>query len=298
MTGLDIQQLFLSAMRRSGFEPDCAMEADGNLHRFRDWLDKPGTRNGWYVLFSDFPPAGAYGCWKRGIKEIWTGTSESCTYLMSQRLAMIHKQLADKYEKGHLMALNIWSKSVTPNGHHRYLRMKKVNAYGISYSKGALLIPVMDLAGQIHGLQRIYPDGNKYFTYGTNKVGHFYLIGAPCNKILCIAEGYSTAATIHELTGYAVVVAFDAGNLRSVAKVLRDAFPDYRILVCADDDKWTEENPGLTKAWMAAESIRGELMIPYFSDFTSRGTDFNDLYLEEGTDAVLNCFYGKGGSYV
>jgi hypothetical protein len=35
--------------------------------------------------------------------------------------------------------------------------------------------------------------------------------------VLCIAEGYATGASIHVATGYAVAVAFDAGNLLHVA---------------------------------------------------------------------------------
>jgi len=298
MTGIDIQEQFLSAMQRAGFEPDCIIVADGNLHRFRDWLDRPGSRNGWYVLYPDFPTAGAFGCWKRGIKETWTGDISRSSDLMAQRLAMIRNVLAGKYEEGKRRATKILAESVLPNGQHGYQQMKKVKAYEIRYHKGALLIPVMDLAGQIHGLQRIYRNGSKRFTYGTDKVGHFYLIGTPSNNILCIAEGFATAATIHELTGYAVAVAFDSGNLRPVAEVLRSAFPEYLLLVCADDDRFTEGNPGMTKAWMAAEAVGGEMIVPHFSDFTSRGTDFNDLYLEEGKDAVLNCFNGRGGSYV
>ena len=68
-----VEREFLDAMRQAGFEPDCPIVSDGKLHRFRDWLDKPGTLYGWYVLFPDHLPAGVFGCRRRGILETWTG---------------------------------------------------------------------------------------------------------------------------------------------------------------------------------------------------------------------------------
>lgn len=63
---------FLSAMRQAGFEPDFEIVADGRLHHFRDWLDKPEALNAWYVLFPDSPASGAFGCCRRGISEKWS----------------------------------------------------------------------------------------------------------------------------------------------------------------------------------------------------------------------------------
>jgi putative DNA primase/helicase len=59
-------------MREAGFEPDCQIVADGKLHHFRDWLDRPDTLNGWYVFFPDSPASGAFGCCRRGISERWS----------------------------------------------------------------------------------------------------------------------------------------------------------------------------------------------------------------------------------
>jgi hypothetical protein len=44
----DITSEFLSAIRLAGFEPGWKIVADGKIHRFRDWLDKPGV--GMYFL--------------------------------------------------------------------------------------------------------------------------------------------------------------------------------------------------------------------------------------------------------
>ena len=63
-------------------------------------------------------------------------------------------------------------------------------------------------------------------------------------SVLLLAEGYATAASLHEATGRPVVVAFDAGNLVHVAGELRALFPGVALLVCGDDDRYTFARPG------------------------------------------------------
>lgn len=292
----DASNLFLAAMRQASFEPDCKIVADGKLRRFRDWLDKPGTRNGWYVLFPDYPPAGAFGCWKRGISERWSLPEFKTKYFMTQRFALIEKVLNDKHQKGRQKAANMWRQAKQSNGNHGYLLTKRVGAHGIRYLRGALLVPVMDATGQLHGLQRIYHDGSKRFTFATDKRGHYFMIGTPHGNLICIAEGFATAATIHEATGYAVAVVFDAGNMLPAAVSLRTAFPSHQLLLCADDDWRVDGNPGLTKARQAAESVGGQVVLPRFNDLASSGTDFNDLFNESGEDAVKSSFSLQGGT--
>ena len=52
----------------------------------------------------------------------------------------------------------------------------------------------------------------KKFLPGGKVDGCFHLLGKEPEKNLCVAEGYATAATIHEATGYAVAVAFNVGT--------------------------------------------------------------------------------------
>ncbi|MGL6080639.1 toprim domain-containing protein [Methyloversatilis discipulorum] len=77
----------------------------------------------------------------------------------------------------------------------------------------------------------------------------------PADAPLCVAEGLATAATIHEATGWPVAVAFDAGNLETVARELRALHADAMLIVCADDDHATKGNPGRTKAEAAAAAV-------------------------------------------
>jgi hypothetical protein len=135
-------------------------------------------------------------------------------------------------------------------------------------------------------LQFIGGEGDKRFLTCGRVRGCYFAIGEPDGS-LCIAEGFATAASIHEATGCAVAVAFNAGNLLPVALALRAKFPALRLIVCADDDATTPGNPGLTKAREAAHAVGGLLTVPDFGANRPDGaTDFNDLHQHAGLDAV------------
>jgi hypothetical protein len=63
--------------------------------------------------------------------------------------------------------------------------------------------------------------------------------------------------------------AFHAGNLKAVAKVLREAHPGAELVVCADDDRHTEGNPGVARARAAAATVGGLVLVPRFRAMTS-----------------------------
>lgn len=174
-----------------------------------------------------------------------------------------------------------WNKAKDATNINPCLKSKGVHSYGLRSFKDSLLVPVEDMEGAIHGLQFIQPDGSKKFKTGTNKAGHFFRIGKAGGITLLIAEGYATAASIHHATAYPVLVAFDAGNLKPVAEIVKAKCPHLKIIICADDDQWTPGNPGLTKATEAARAVNGLLAIPPFPEPRTReqGTDFNDLAL-------------------
>ena len=101
---------------------------------------------------------------------------------------------------------------------------------------------------------------------------------------MCICEGYATAASIHEATGYAVGAAFSAGNLLPVAKALRNKYPNVQLIICSDADK---NRVGETKARKAATAVGGIVVLPTFGPDQSSGlTDFNDLHKQAGLEAV------------
>jgi putative DNA primase/helicase len=290
---------FKQAMQNAEIEPPAEIIADSCLHRFTIPGDKARSSNGWYVLHADEPAAGAFGCWKRGISETWCGKSHQ-TMTPEEKRAYAAKMEAVKRlreeERARIQAecrawcANAWGKAKDATNENPYLKRKGVNAYGLKSFKDSLLIPVRDVAGTLHGLQFIAPDGSKVFKTGTNKAGHFFKIGSTKDKTVIICEGYATGASIHQATRHAVVVAFDSGNLLPVAQGIRSKFPDIKIIIASDNDHATEGNPGLTKAAEATKSINGLLAVPTFPD--NRGikdTDFNDLARLAGLEAVRDC---------
>ena len=106
--------------------------------------------------------------------------------------------------------------------------------------------------------------------------------------VLLVAEGYATAASLHQATSYPVATAFDVGNLVHVAKALRKMYPLALLVLCGDDDAQTfartGNNPGRDKATAAARAVRGLAVFP--APLPADGSDFNDLHHAAGLDAV------------
>src|SRR5699024_5370404 len=94
-----------------------------------------------------------------------------------------------------------------------------------------------------------------------------------------------TAASIHEATGHAVAVAFNAGNLKPVAEALRAKYPALEIVIAADNDLRDDGTPniGVEKAEEAAKAVRGRVVVP---ELGGRPCDFNDIPTARGLDAV------------
>jgi putative DNA primase/helicase len=290
----DVAGQFRNAMRAAGLETNDEIIPDGKLHRVRIVGDKAGARNGWYVVFGDSRPAGRFGCNKRGIDETWradigravTAEEESADRKRMEATRRTRDaELVKVRTEASRKAVRLWAEAnPRVSAKNPYLVAKGVRAYGIRQLKDALVIPVCDVDGKLHGLQFVQPDGTKRFTTGMAKAGHFHVLG-DYGAVLLIAEGYATAATLREGTGHAVAVAFDAGNLASVARALRGKFPDARIVLAADNDHATADNPGLTKAREAADAIAGSVCAPEFLQ-GERGTDWNDYAALHGREAV------------
>lgn len=206
-----------------------------------------------------------------------------------------------------------------PVDDHPYLRAKGVKGYGLRAgtflreirpnddgsrrpdhaTAGALLIPMRSKASkETVGLQAIFSPAvrwggdlrSKDFVYGALKRGCWFSIGKAIpghdgRPVALIVEGYATGATVHEMTGHGVIVAFDAGNLLPVAQAVRELMPRARIIICADNDQWTTTpiaNPGVTHATAAAAAVAGEVLSPWFSRLETQPTDWNDLAMIEG----------------
>ena len=93
--------------------------------------------------------------------------------------------------------------AATPTQAHPYLTDKIVQSHGLRQDEvGRLLVPVQDADGRIWSIQKIGSDGFKSFQEGGKVEGGHFVIGDLLHPgPILIAEGYATAATLHEMTG-------------------------------------------------------------------------------------------------
>lgn len=211
---------------------------------------------------------------------------------------------AERLAQAAAQANTIWESATELEGdEHPYLKRKLVKSFGLRIGRfrnqdGALLVPIRNIDWQITSLQAIFQNENpqlgrdRDYLPGGQKRGCFHVIGnkpTGANPVIVICEGYSTGASIHMATGYCVVVAFDAGNVPTVAKLMRQQFGRATIIVAADNDQWHEDgkqNDGVHYARQASITTGGLLAVPKFSRLSDKPTDFNDLHVLEGLNAV------------
>lgn len=324
---MDAITSFLSALADAGLSPAKNIEIKPNTIkpvRYQVKGDKPGSLNGWYIFYDDGIPAGSFGSWKSGMTQNWCARDHK--ELTPEEKAAYAKRMDDAKRAREEEQQRIWSEAATKakaiwqvakeanDNNHPYLERKLVNARGLRVGtwsqtnedgkewlrvENALLVPIRDEKREIVSLQAIFPDKNnatgrdKTFLAGGRKSGCYHGFGKPDKDApkFIIGEGYATMASIHQATGLPCVVAFDSNNLVPVAKVIRKAYPTAQIVIAADDDQWTLQpikNPGLTKAKEAAALTKSILVKPVFSSLDTEPTDFNDLHVLEGIEAVRN----------
>ena len=305
-------------------------------------------KRGWYKLHEvddgsgDRIIVGSFGVW-RGNDQGTRKIEVRKTSLSKDQLTQVRQRIREDAKRAEALrraeadraarrARAAWDKCVV-DGESEYLDRKQVGQHGVRFSpSGALVIPMMDTVGAIHGLQIIRPRDKakekgrpekEYWPAGLAKKGHFHLLGVP-TWIVLVAEGYATAASLHQVTSKPVAVAWDAGNIGPVCQALHARYRSARILICADDDAFAKcqhcagrivlvddpvtcphcakdhgrKNTGVTEASTAAVAVGGAYIIPQFADeaarrakFIDRGiklTDFNDLQCVESAIVVSN----------
>ncbi|WP_374481329.1 DUF927 domain-containing protein [Zoogloea sp.] len=333
---------FRTAVAARGLLLPDRIDADGKLHRCELSGGPKGKKDGAYLLHLDGIPAGGFQNFKDGLEwENWradigrqlTPEEEAAhrTRMEAQRPEREAEAKA-KRDKARRKANGIWNSAKPAPDDHPYLLRKRVSAFGLRVSSwpkwddhlkdwrripGVLLVPMRSPSGTLHSLQAIYTDKvdgrDKDFLPHGEKAGKFHLIGELAEGVpLCLAEGYATAASIHQASGWPVVVAFDAGSLEAAARAIHEAHPGTHFIVCADDDAFGEcfackapvrvadgelcpacgqphkrRNAGLIRAREAARAVGGVIASPEWADPAGRWqgyqdtrkapTDFNDL---------------------
>jgi len=290
---MSCEESFRAALGESGIEFSGPIYIDGKLHRIKANGDH--SKNSWYVVYPGSPAAGAYGCWKRDLKGTWCERNGSLTqpewHNVRQRWqeasAKLNADIIARQKKARKVAAWILNRSRPALTLHRYLFQKRIKVFGnLRWYRRSLVLPLCDLGGELQSLQFIGDDGAKKFLSGGRITGCFFTLADKADGPLVICEGYATGASIYEATGHSVICAMNSGNLLEVAKAARELWPEREIIIAADNDQFTDSNPGLTKATTAAREIRAKLAVSRFQDTSTKPTDFNDLAIAEGLDAV------------
>lgn len=225
------------------------------------------------------------------------------------------RELADTRRQAAKKAYGIWKNAdKTVDLNHAYLQRKGIAeaelVRGIRQNEyqgqRQLVIPLYQ-GGELVSVQTINEAGGKHFLKGGEKSGSYAVLGnleREAHKGIVLAEGFATAASIRKATGAPVVIAFDSGNMIRIAENMATRLPKtQRVILAADNDP---SGTGLAAASQAAVILggRARIALPDFSPETvgrfqaahgawdekrnreNLPTDFNDLHLTEGIEAV------------
>jgi hypothetical protein len=107
-------------------------------------------------------------------------------------------------------------------------------------------------------------------------IGNFSVIGGPIREFAYVAEGWATAATVHEATGKPCVFALNAGNILAVIDNLQQAKPDAELVIAGDND-----DAGRKECERAFSELGVEYILP-----DMEGWDYSDVWVNQGPAAA------------
>lgn len=317
--------------------------ADDKRHYFQIARDKRGVKKGAYRLLIDGDSAVGWVIdYRQGDTHSWSSRSKKD--LTAEEKAEWKRKNAERKKANEIedkrlrdaaatVAKEVWGKADKCEK-HQYLDKKGIGSNGAKYLsdykysdaltlKDVLIIPAYK-SGRISSIQFISGDLKLFLQDGDMNGAYSVIKSGDDLGIIYICEGWATGASIHEATGCAVVVAFNAGNLVAVAKTMRDKYQDSEIIIAADNDQWTlmpeskrpkalkamksseisgdDErwtewrqkdytfNTGIIKAKQAAIEIGGCKVVfpPYKGNEPHKPTDWNDFAKDFGYDVLKN----------
>lgn len=265
------------------------MELDGRVHRFKVRGDKARQKSGWYKLFGDRLPAGAFGSWRGDVCIKWHahGTQlltdadrEEIEAIQARVLYEREQEAKRQHEAAAQSAAHIWQTTTEAAADHPYLTRKGVKPHGLHQTADGRLVMPIYVGDRLTSLQYIDGDGSKCFHAGGEVAAGYYMIPAAQreSRTLYICEGYATGASIAEATGAAVAVALNAGNLLKVAPWIRTQLPGGDLVIVADNDA---NGVGQGKAHEAAALSGARVIVPPeegdANDYAVAGHDLHAL---------------------
>ena len=292
---------FAQVLENAGLVIQGLPQMDGAIHRVATRDDKKGAKSGAYKAYLDGRPAGWYRDYRSADDSptnwVFSGGEQHDPLARLHLRAFAQQQrddnarkLQQQYNKQARYARS-YINGLPQATAHEYLTRKGIRAApGVRLNnKNELVIPFSNGRGEIRSYQRIPVTGGKdaRILKDSEKTGNWFTFGTPENgRPLLFAEGYATAASLHEATGLPVLMTVDAGNMIAVAENARQIWTDSPFVFCADNDHQREINKGVFSATKAAEVTNGEVIIPAFTEEEkAQGlTDFNDLDASRGRD--------------
>lgn len=297
------EQQFENALRDAGLDlPDKPIEFDGKMHRFKSGTKgTPGyDKSGWYIIFGDGIPAGQFGCWRSGIVANWRAEvsrqiSPADEMAFARRMAEAKAareiEQARKHEVAADVVDQIWSDCIGASPDHPYLKRKGIAPHGARVTgDGRLVVPLYDADGTMSSLQYIDAEGGKLYHPGGQTGGKFWVLGSMDEPgSIYVAEGFATAATIHQVTSRPVVVAYSASNLVPVTATMRGLHPTSDLVIVADHDK---SGVGQRYAEQACAKHGARMVMPPdegdANDYAQAGGDLLALLTQETGTAVFD----------
>ncbi len=187
---------------------------------------------------------------------------------------------------------------------HPYLEKKDIRAPNLFVDKGSLIIPLYDKKNELANLQMMDPRKEKsklFFTGAFVPAELHFIFGEIVDKVI-IAEGFATAATLHEATGWPAVMAVTVHKLNAVTQLIRKRYPNAEIIIGADDDvAEASDHIGERYALAAAKRWGAKVSLPTFDrdrlrledpNYTDKAySDWNDFARVNGKDKVTNLFF-------
>jgi phage/plasmid primase-like uncharacterized protein len=286
------------AISDAGYSPPGELHLDGILHRFPVKERRGGVADdsGWYIAWGDGVPAGSFGSWSDGKKYTWAAdmgrpvtAAESLQHAARQAEAQKARAAEAKRraDSAAAVARTIWDAAKPAPVDHPYLVQKLIRPHLARVTTdGRLVLPMEDDGGRLLSLQFIDPPSargglgtgagaKKFLPNGRTKGARAVLGDLAGDGPVGIAEGFATAASVREATGWPCVVAYSANNLAPVAADLRRSYAQREIVIVADND---ESGVGIKAADAAAEATGARVVLPPIA-----GQDAND-YAVAGHD--------------
>jgi len=293
----------IDAMRAAGLEPPDEIHFDGKIHRFRSGTKGSpghGDKPGWYLVFGDGIPAGRFGCWRAGMEVTWRADVgrkltqiEEMTHLkrLTEAKALRDAALERQHQVASETVEKIWTTANPASSEHPYLAKKGIDVHGARITgDGRLVLPLYDQDGTLATLQYIDHEGGKLYHPGGQTGGKFWMVGSLDEPgTLFVAEGFATAATIHETTGRPVVVAYSASNLVPVTGTLREMYGVAQdIVIVADHDN---SGVGQRYAEQASAKFGARMVMPPTlgdaNDYAQAGHDLAGLLMPVKDDWLI-----------